>query len=217
MYYSCIIPNFIYRSVLYLLSAIITLRIITLDILYLLVKEISNLIANKLRIRRGNDKKNDMMRKRWILDSYNHRIRHLLFSLFFFFFFLFSRIVSFENVHVQIRTWTRAREFNKLIVWSSILFVSFFVYIVSIVLFLFFLYSIYYTPPRRLHFHTRTNERMRMKIAFICKTYGITYIHAQWSHSLHAILLRLTHAPITTPSLHQASFTLNRKRCRYKR
>lgn len=149
MYYSCIIPNFIYRSVLYLLSAIITLRIITLDILYLLVKEISNLIANKLRIRRGNDKKNDMMRKRWILDSYNHRIRHLLFSLFFFFFFLFSRIVSFENVHVQIRTWTRAREFNKLIVWSSILFVSFFVYIVSIVLFLFFfIFYLLYTATQ---------------------------------------------------------------------
>lgn len=178
MYYSCIIPNFIYRSVLYLLSAIITLRIITLDILYLLVKEISNLIANKLRIRRGNDKKNDMMRKRWILDSYNHRIRHLLFSLFFFFFFILSYCIV-RNVHVQIRTWTRAREFNKLIVWSSILFVSFFVYIVSIVLFLFFLYSIYYTPPRRLHFHTRTNERMRMKIAFICKNTGLhIYMHS---------------------------------------
>lgn len=195
MYYSCIIPNFIYRSVLYLLSAIITLRIITLDILYLLVKEISNLIANKLRIRRGNDKKNDMMRvKRWILDSYNHRIRHLLFSSFFFFFFFYSLVLyrsKMLNVRVQMRSWTRTREFNKLAVRSSILFVSSFVLHRCLYSsFLSFLYSIYYTPPRRLHFHTRTNERMRMKIAFICKTYGITYIHAQWSHSLHAISLR---------------------------
>ena len=159
MYYSCIIPNFIYRSVLYLLSAIITLRIITLDILYLLVKEISNLIANK----------------------------------FFHFFFFYSLVLyrsKMLNVRVQMRTWTRAREFNKLTVRSSILFVSSFVLHCCLYSsFLSFLYSIYYTPPRRLHFHTRTNERMRMKIAFICKTYGITYIHAQWSHSLHAISL----------------------------
>lgn len=132
--------------------------------------------------------------------------------LHFSFFFFYSLVLyrsKMLNMHVQMRTWTRAREFNKLTMRSSILFVSSFVLHRCLYSsFLSFLYSIYYTPPRRLHFHTRTNERMRMKIAFICKTYGITYIHAQWSHSLHAICSGLTHAPITTPSLHQASFTL---------
>lgn len=132
-----------------------------------------------------------MMRvKRWILDSNDHRIRHLLFFSFFFFYSLVLYRSKMLNVRVQMRTWTRAREFNKLTVRSSILFVSSFVLHCCLYSsFLSFLYSIYYTPPRRLHFHTRTNERMRMKIAFICKTYGITYIHAQWSHSLHAISL----------------------------
>lgn len=55
--------------------------------------------------------------------------------------------------------------------------------------FFFFLYSIYCSPPRRFRLHPRTDERTRMQIAFICKTYGITCIHAQWSRSLHAIPL----------------------------
>ena len=125
----------------------------------------------------------------------------LLFS--FIFFVLYCSKTS--NTRVRVLISTCARYFNKLAArWSvsfrrfryrllcyvhrsfqlSLWFSCFFFFFLF-----FFIYSIYCSPPRRFRFHPRTDERTRMQIAFICKTYGITCIHAQWSRSLHAIPL----------------------------
>lgn len=101
---------------------------------------------------------------------------------------------------VRVLISTCARYFNKLAVRWSVSFRRFRYRLLCYVhrsfqlslwfsCFFFFLYSIYCSPPRRFRLHPRTDERTRMQIAFICKTYGITCIHAQWSRSLHAIPL----------------------------